>query len=285
MIPAQPPSASPDAPSTAVGGQGRRVALTLAGLLLLLMAAPARSEPPIPQGLQCLKAAYPEHICAIEANALVWCDGTRMIYDDGQAPPADYERLLVGGDLRDQMAARYKVGKDYPIPPLNFDPGRVRYQPFFEKMYGDSAKAVSRNLTPVRWMPATSGRKLPVSRVNGVNKKLEAVSAEIEKLPPEIRGKVTETSGTFVWRNIHDTDRLSMHSFAIAVDVGVKHSDFWKWSRPRDGAPLVYRNRFPLEVVEIFERHGVIWGGTWYHYDTMHFEYRPELLAPGCRAP
>ena len=27
-----------------------------------------------------------------------------------------------------------------------------------------------------------------------------------------------------------------------------------------------------------FETHGFIWGGKWYHYDTMHFEYRPELL-------
>jgi len=28
----------------------------------------------------------------------------------------------------------------------------------------------------------------------------------------------------------------------------------------------------------VFERHGFIWGGRWWHYDTMHFEYRPELL-------
>ena len=32
----------------------------------------------------------------------------------------------------------------------------------------------------------------------------------------------------------------------------------------------------------IFERHGFIWGGKWHHYDTMHFEYRPELLHPRC---
>ena len=37
-------------------------------------------------------------------------------------------------------------------------------------------------------------------------------------------------------------------------------------------------NRIPYEIVEIFERHGFIWGGRWYHFDTMHFEYRPELL-------
>jgi peptidoglycan LD-endopeptidase CwlK len=28
----------------------------------------------------------------------------------------------------------------------------------------------------------------------------------------------------------------------------------------------------------VFEKHGFIWGAKWYHYDTMHFEYRPELL-------
>ena len=37
------------------------------------------------------------------------------------------------------------------------------------------------------------------------------------------------------------------------------------------------------KIVEIFERHGFIWGGKWYHYDTMHFEYRPELLPPGSK--
>jgi hypothetical protein len=35
----------------------------------------------------------------------------------------------------------------------------------------------------------------------------------------------------------------------------------------------------PRQIVDIFERHGFIWGGRWYHYDTMHFEFRPELLA------
>jgi hypothetical protein len=29
----------------------------------------------------------------------------------------------------------------------------------------------------------------------------------------------------------------------------------------------------------VFEAERFIWGGKWYHYDTMHFEYRPELFA------
>ena len=42
----------------------------------------------------------------------------------------------------------------------------------------------------------------------------------------------------------------------------------------------------PSDVVAVFERHGFIWGGRWAHFDTMHFEYRPELLiSPPIRLP
>lgn len=34
----------------------------------------------------------------------------------------------------------------------------------------------------------------------------------------------------------------------------------------------------PEEVVNVFENHGFIWGGKWRNYDTIHFEYRPELI-------
>ncbi|WP_228384801.1 M15 family metallopeptidase [Campylobacter pinnipediorum] len=30
--------------------------------------------------------------------------------------------------------------------------------------------------------------------------------------------------------------------------------------------------------MDIFEKNGFIWGGRWKHFDTMHFEYRPEFL-------
>ena len=33
----------------------------------------------------------------------------------------------------------------------------------------------------------------------------------------------------------------------------------------------------PETVIKIFEKYGFVWGGTWDEYDTMHFEYRPEL--------
>ena len=81
-------------------------------------------------------------------------------------------------------------------------------------------------------------------------------------------------SGTFVWRNIAGTDRLSNHSFGTAIDINTKYSDYWKWNNN-----VTYINRIPIEIAEVFEKYGFIWGGKWYHYDTMHFEFRPELTA------
>jgi hypothetical protein len=71
------------------------------------------------------------------------------------------------------------------------------------------------------------------------------------------------------------TGRLSPHSFGIAVDIAVPPSHYWL--REKTGAGE-YKNSIPWAIVEIFEKHGFIWGGKWYHFDTMHFEYRPELI-------
>ena len=83
-------------------------------------------------------------------------------------------------------------------------------------------------------------------------------------------------AGTYNCRAIADTGEPSPHGYGIAIDLNTAVSDYWYW-RPHEGA-IVYRNRMPEEIVAIFEKHGFIWGGKWYHFDTMHFEFRPELL-------
>jgi len=261
--------------------QSSRLSLTTL-FLCLIAASPAWADETLPQGLRCLKAAYPEHICRVQPNALVWCDGTVMPYED-ERKPVDHTDRLANPDLADQMQQRYSVETSLDWrPATNDDPGRIRFEPFFRKMYGDTKKKVSSSLATVRWLPKSANRRLRVTTVNNVHTRLQAVSEDIEKLPLRIRKKMAKTAGGFHWRRIRKTPRTSMHSFGIAVDVGMSHADFWRWrGRERDGS-LRYRNRLPLEVVRIFERHGFIWGGRWYHFDTMHFEYRPELLVPAC---
>ena len=57
-----------------------------------------------------------------------------------------------------------------------------------------------------------------------------------------------------------------------------KQADYWEFLKGRDDK-FTWRNRIPGAIGEIFERHGFIWGGKWYHYDSFHFEYRPEIIA------
>ena len=72
---------------------------------------------------------------------------------------------------------------------------------------------------------------------------------------------------------------MSMHAYAAAIDINVRFADYWRWSGgKRETDKVTYKNQIPMEIVAVFEKHGFIWGGKWYHYDTMHFEYRPELL-------
>ena len=68
-----------------------------------------------------------------------------------------------------------------------------------------------------------------------------------------------------------------MHSYGSAIDINVQFSDYWLWTLKKSGQ-FTWTNRIPLEIVDVFERHGFIWGGKWFHFDTMHFEYRPELI-------
>jgi hypothetical protein len=100
------------------------------------------------------------------------------------------------------------------------------------------------------------------------------VSAEIDGLDPAVRAAAFPIAGVLSCRPVADTGKMSMHGYAAAIDLNLKYADYWLWA----GKAISYKNRMPQQIVDIFERHGFIWGGKWYHYDTMHFEYRPELL-------
>jgi len=106
------------------------------------------------------------------------------------------------------------------------------------------------------------------------------VSDELDKLPQRFLAYLRPTQGTYNCRAIAGTNRYSAHRFGIAIDIAGAHSHYWAWSKPEANGRFPYKNEIPREIVHIFEKHGFIWGGKWYHYDTMHFEYRPELIVP-----
>ncbi|MBL8567344.1 MAG: M15 family metallopeptidase [Hyphomicrobiaceae bacterium] len=227
-----------------------------------------------------LLAAYPEHLAAVEGASLVWHDGSRTAYDDGRGTK-QFEEWLAAPDVEDMLEQPYPAGTAATPPPAGHDPGRARNAEFFRRIYGDCRKGgVERELVDVVWLPRKFGRPVKVTRINGVAERLAAVSRELDALPERFNRYLKPPAGTFVCRDIAGTTQPSAHGYGIAIDIALSQSDYWRWSKPGpDGAPI-YRNRVPLEIVEVFERHGFIWGGRWHHYDTMHFEYRPELLPP-----
>jgi hypothetical protein len=229
--------------------------------------------------MRALVAAYPDFLASADAHDIVWKDGTRMPFDDGTGEK-DFETRLDRPDLEDMFYAPYPLGRSGTPPAFNIDPGRVRFQPLYARMYGDCTKGeVTQHLADVIWLPSKSGQRLKASRVNGVAEKLQAVSNELDKLPAAMTRFLVPSAGTYNCRVVAGTTRTSAHGLGIAIDIAIAHSDYWYWTRPGADGRYTYRNRVPWEIVEVFEKHGFIWGGKWYHYDTMHFEYRPEILA------
>ncbi|ADV67856.1 M15 family metallopeptidase [Deinococcus maricopensis] len=248
--------------------------------LLLLGGSLGVAAPTAPTDAQLAEAvvrAYPDAQLRADADAVVWPDGTRTPVTRAGATSGSYTDRLNHADLRAQLRTPYPACAPLRPPAYLEDPGRARDDAFFRRLYGSSSAQVSAHLRAVNWF----GQRLAFTTVNGADRALEAVARDLAaQLPqhPDWRAFLTPSAGTFLWRTVAGTPRLSAHSYGIAIDLNTRMSAYWQWDGHREGARgIPYRNRFPAGIVHTFERHGFVWGGRWYHYDTMHFEYRPEL--------
>jgi len=213
---------------------------------------------------------YPDFVKGYQDGDILMSDGTKMTYDDKREK--SFLQKLDDADLEDMFAFNYD--RSSWVPGHMQDAGRSRCEAFFKKMYGASEAQVRKNLVTVSWF----GQQVKFTRVNHAADSLKAVAAELAKHPDLKR--YLRSSGTFYWRKVRGANRQSAHSYGMTIDIGVKYSDYWLWKNPgkKETDKITYANRMPHKLVEIFERHGFIWGGRWYHYDTMHFEFRPEFL-------
>ncbi len=239
-----------------------------------------------------LKKAYPDQIRSIGNHRITWFDGSSMVVKKSVHHKSLQEKLN-SPSLYDQLTQGLYI-KGIPTNLAHYaptrDPGRIRYEPFFLKMYGKNEESVEANLTVIYWMPGIFGNQYPlkVTSVNHVDQKLRQISRDLEKLVhqhPEYIPFLACPGGTFKWRQIAHTRRLSMHSFGMTIDINSTAADYWQWELSSKGIPfsetgvLKYKNSIPWAIIPIFEKYGFIWGGKWHHFDTMHFEYRPELFA------
>lgn len=221
--------------------------------------------------------AYPKAIASRTNEYLVMKNGAKLPISDHRTDKS-FNELLEHPDIDDMFYVQYPARTPPKPPPKNFEPGRVRFEPLFTAMYGDCRRdQVVTKLRTIDWLPAHHGGRIAVTTVNGVDEALTQVSQELDgRLPSASFNFLIPTSGTYNCRAIAGSSARSMHGYGAAIDVNAKLSDYWRWSK--DPVNPIWKNQIPIEIVRVFEKHGFIWGGYWYHFDTMHFEYRPELL-------
>jgi hypothetical protein len=234
-------------------------------------------SPDIKADLDRLVSAYPDWIAGHDDQFLILKSGTKFPLSDHRTDKT-FNELLEAPDVDDMFYAAYPAGTKPQQPARNADPGRVRFEPLFVAMYGDCKKNdVSRKLRSIDWLPQHRGGRVAITTVNGVDKALADVSRELDQLAPELTKYAEPSAGTYNCRDIAGSTARSMHAYAAAIDLNTRYSDYWRWAAKGNADP-VWKNQMPVEIVRVFEKHGFIWGGYWYHFDTMHFEYRPELL-------
>jgi hypothetical protein len=240
----------------------------------LIFLEPAMPTPPAP--LACLARHY--QVAPVWRNQRWYArvsGGVELPFEDGrEKSPAD---RIDHPDLEDMFAVPYRKGPLLIPDREEDDPGRARVEAFFAAIYPTRGGQIQ----PVDFL----GRKVKVhARARAAFVRVEERLRGLLRARQSLRSQLFPIGGGYVDRPIAGTNRKSAHAYGIAIDINPSRSAYWRW-RKSVGGKSVPANVLPdPAIVEAFEAEGFIWGGRWYHFDTMHFEYRPELLDPACAA-
>lgn len=230
------------------------------------------------QDLLAIMIAYPEHVAGVEKASnekvyLVMKSGKRILYDDKRNK--NFEEKLNTPDLQDMLEQKYPLEPVTKLMDKNFDPGRARVYELIREVYGTSRQQVEKNLIMVN----TGYGVFQFNKQNNAAQELRSAFTELRSMAQtnkKISAFIAPCSGTYNYRVIAGTGRLSPHSFGTAIDLSRDKRDYWKWATPEEGEKRLLS--YSKEVVEVFENHNFVWGGKWGHFDILHFEYRPEII-------
>jgi hypothetical protein len=159
-----------------------------------------------------------------------------------------------------------------------------------EEFLGSLLKAATRSATEamlvrteVAGFSVTVHKRLkgPLARVSEKLRALRLTDPQVDSFLSGLR----EMNG-YSFRDVAGTNTRSLHSFGLALDLIPRSyhgtDSYWMWamSKTPDWWTIPYERRWmvPLPIVQAFENEGFVWGGKWLFFDTMHFEYRPEML-------
>ncbi len=206
-------------------------------------------------------------------------NNTKFYFSDGQMLPSDkiknrekYSNYFYKYKNNQNIYSKYLISKtnDYD---------------FYFAIYGKDKKEILDNLTKVKILK----KEFYFNKKNKATLYLIKVIEEIDK-NPAIKNYINNNNkvksiSTFNYRNIVYQEKLSLHSFGIAIDIVPKYNHkfiYWYWALPfvKEWWEIKESEKFqfPPQLIEIFESNFFFWGGRWKRFDIMHFEYKPEIF-------
>jgi hypothetical protein len=259
------------------------------------------------QVMKALLAAYPKQIERVEFRNGDWAlllRGAWFYFAGGRMLPEN----LLGSAANITPQPFYNYQKE--LPPWK--------QPNAEEAARYSEMASNRNRNPLRRSPhffdalwRVSSRDEAYQRVKTIRflgkpvnvhylimENLALVEEKIlaaAKADPQVQAWINgiNTLEGWTWRDIAQTQSRSFHAYGLAVDLLPKslggRETYWIWAARKkpEWWNISYNERYhpPAAVIKAFETYGFVWGGKWLFFDTMHFEYRPEILILGGMPP
>lgn len=261
--------------------------LLLGGLALPVSPANAAHDPgAIRRSAHTLADAYPvAGFVVLEREGGLWLEAgeTRIFHGSLQSGSCDAKPDDPDGPLCAIMRQAYPAGDGHRSPEEGFDPGRVRNEALLKFLYGKDRHEVEKDLVPVTFFTEVwlfSSRHGAADALRRVVAKLEAAAEK----DPGLNAYILPGGGTYAWRTIKDSTRLSAHSFGTAIDLNIEKGLYWLWG-PSASELAATRREYPQLIVDAFESEGFIWGGKWHSFDFMHFEYRPEFFPVNALPP
>jgi hypothetical protein len=212
----------------------------------------------------------------------------QFLYRYSPEPPGGTGGASPWQNTANRVISRRETLASYrPYRPFG-NPGGTR-SPFFDTLW--QARNRTEAFSHQQWI-GFLGRQVHIHEI--IAAPLGRVDARIRELAennPEIPlwlNSLDSITG-WNWRNIAGSASRSFHSYGAAVDLLMKTETgmetYWQWTAAKGidwrTVPAAKKQNPPITVIRAFEDQGFIWGGRWSRYDTMHFEYHPELLILG----
>jgi hypothetical protein len=259
------------------------------------------------QVMKALFAAYPRQIERVEFRNGDWAlllRGNWFYYAGGRILPEN----LLGSSASINPQPFYNYLKELPVWKTPGAEEAARYKEM----------ASNRNQNPLRRSPhfldtlwrinsrSEADQRVKTIRFLGksvnvhylIMENLALVEEQIlaaSKTDPQVQAWISgiKTLEGWTWRDIAQTQSRSFHAYGLAVDILPKSlggkETYWLWAAEKkpEWWNISYNERYhpPAAVIKAFETYGFVWGGKWLFFDTMHFEYRPEILILGGLTP